>query len=60
MCPYTGGCMQHQPTHAKSTELSPGGLPTGFFCLTGCPSWLLGPWQACFGSLRAAGWGIEA
>eukprot|EP00983_Pelagomonas_calceolata_P080761 1155288-Pelagomonas_calceolata.AAC.2 len=29
MSPYTGGCMQHQPTHATSTELSPGGRPTG-------------------------------
>eukprot|EP00983_Pelagomonas_calceolata_P082956 1156048-Pelagomonas_calceolata.AAC.8 len=35
--PYTGGCMQHQPTLATSIELSPGGRPTGFFCLTGCP-----------------------
>eukprot|EP00983_Pelagomonas_calceolata_P124802 1161144-Pelagomonas_calceolata.AAC.1 len=44
---------------ATSTELSPGGRPTGLFYFA-APSWMPGPWQACFGSLRAAGWGIQA
>ena len=31
--------------------------PQGSSALLAAPSWLPGPWQACSGSLRAAGWG---
>eukprot|EP00983_Pelagomonas_calceolata_P064350 1148084-Pelagomonas_calceolata.AAC.1 len=47
-------CMQHQPScHLEDA-------PWGSFAVLPAPSWLPGSWQACFGSLGAAGWGVQA
>eukprot|EP00983_Pelagomonas_calceolata_P098533 1158362-Pelagomonas_calceolata.AAC.7 len=47
-------CMQHRPScHLENA-------PRCSSASLAALSWMPGPWQACFGSLRAAGWGTQA